>query len=62
MCFGFLLWFRGEFFGMGGVVVWFVVFGVMIFLLFMCLLVISSGCIVYILGWGFVCLRCACFL
>jgi hypothetical protein len=43
-------------------VVWFVLLEVMIFLLSMHLHVISRGCIEYVLGWGFVCLCCACFL
>ena len=62
MCCGFLLWFCGKFLGMDGVVVWFVLLGVMIFLLSMHLHVISRGCIEYVLGWGLVCLCCVFFL
>ena len=62
MCCGFLLCFCWECFGMCGVMVCFVIFEALTFLLSMCLYVRSRGCIGYVLGWGCVFLRCACFL
>ena len=59
---GYVLWFCGGFSGVCGVMLWFVVFGVVIFLLSMYLHVISRGCIEYVLGWDCVCLPCVCFL
>ena len=50
MCCGFLLWFCGEFLGMGGVMVWFVVLGV-VCSVFVCVLIIV--CVLY--GLRFLC-------